>query len=47
MKMEIFANLLGAISKLSFERGLRIKVKILSLFIMFKDYLAVINSPAY
>lgn len=42
MKIAMLANLFGAISRLSEDRGLRIKVNMLSLFIMFKDYRAVI-----
>ena len=47
MKIATLANRLGAISKLSDDLGFLIKVKILSLLIMFSDYLAVINSPVY
>lgn len=47
MKMAIFPNWLGAMSKLSEERGFRIKVKMFSLFIMLRESRAVISSPAY
>ena len=47
MKIAIFANLLGAMSRQSADRGLRMRVNMLSLFIMFKDSLAVINYPVY
>jgi hypothetical protein len=47
MKMAMFANWLGAMSRLSVDLGFLIKVKILSLWIMFRDYRAVINSPTY
>ncbi len=47
IKMAMLANLLGAISRLSEDLGLRIRVKMLSLLIMLSDYRAVISSPVY
>ena len=47
MKMAILANLLGAISKLSHDLGFLIRVKMLSLWIMFRESLAVMSYPVY
>ncbi len=47
MKMAIFANWVGPMSRLSTERGFLMRVKMLSFEIIFKDSLAVMSSPAY
>ncbi len=47
MKMARCANFPGAMSRLSEERGFRIRVKMLSLLSILRESRAVMSSPVY